>query len=98
MIQHIWNLKQCLSATTRVQLLPSLFSVSFLIFFLILRSERYFDRGLSNTQKAEKKYYQRKPFRLILLRTPCQVLPVPTAGSASTAPGDRLLCRQHTSL
>ena len=61
MIQHIWNLKQCLSATARgsastLGLLPSLFSVSFLIFFLILLSERYFDKGLSNTQKAEKKY------------------------------------------
>lgn len=53
--------KQCLAATARglsftLGLLPSLFSVSFLIFSLILLSEHYFDNGLSNTQKVEKKY------------------------------------------
>ena len=51
--------KQCLSATTQgssftLGLLPSLFSVSF--FSFIFLSEHYFDKGLSNTQKAEKKY------------------------------------------
>lgn len=53
--------KQCLSAIARgssftLGLLPSLFSVSFLIFSLILLCEHYFDKELSNTQKAEKKY------------------------------------------
>lgn len=53
--------KQCLSATARdssltLGPLPSLFSVSFLIFSLILLSEHYFDKGLNNTQKAERKY------------------------------------------
>lgn len=53
--------KQCLLATIRgsyftLGFLPSLLSVSFLIFSSIFLSEHYFDKGLSNTQKAEKKY------------------------------------------
>ena len=53
--------KQCLSAMARgssftLGLLPSLFSVSFLIFPLIVLNEHYFDKGLSNTQKAKKKH------------------------------------------
>lgn len=50
---------QCLSATAGGSsfisgLLPSLFSVSFLIFSFIVLSEHYLEEGLSNSQNAEK--------------------------------------------
>lgn len=51
--------KQCLSATAR-GLFYTWTSVKPIfcqfIFSLILLSEHYFDKGLSNTQKVEKKY------------------------------------------
>lgn len=93
--------KQYLSATARgssftLGLLSSLFSAGFLIFSLILLSELYFDKGLSNKQKAEKNIIKLNTFVSSSSEHCAQYCTFHTAVSENTVHRDCLLCIQHT--